>query len=235
MLSPDQLTGVDEGHLVEVPGGHRLCPTVAEAFAALQSDAADAGFDLRIASGFRSFERQRAIWNAKAGGARPVHDDRGRPVDMPRLAATDQLRAILRFSALPGASRHHWGTDLDVYDAAAVAADYRVQLTPDEVADNGVFGQLHRWLDRRMATGCSHGFYRPYGVDRGGVAPERWHLSHAGSARDCEARLGAGLLRDCWRRHLAPGGLLLRGEIEAELEALVARYVTVPPNWCPAG
>ncbi|WP_347136719.1 M15 family metallopeptidase [Parahaliea mediterranea] len=234
VLSADQLTGVDESHLVEVPGGHRLCPAVAGDFAALQRDAAAAGFDLRIASGFRSFERQRAIWNAKAGGVRTVHDDRGRPLDMARLAPGEQLRAILRFSALPGASRHHWGTDLDVYDAAAVAADYRVQLTPGEVADDGVFGPLHRWLDARMAAGRSRGFYRPYGVDRGGVAPERWHLSHAGSARDCESRMGGRLLRDCWRRHLAPDGLLLRGEIEAELEMLVARYVTVPPDWCPA-
>ncbi|MFN2168980.1 MAG: M15 family metallopeptidase, partial [Anaerolineae bacterium] len=132
-----------------------------------------AGFELAIASSFRSFERQRAIWNAKACGARPVHDDVGCAIDMARLDPAQQLRAILRFSALPGASRHHWGTDLDVYDAAAVAPGYQLRLSPEEVADEGVFGPLHRWLDGRMAAGRSHGFYRPYGVDRGGVAGDR--------------------------------------------------------------
>ena len=38
----------------------------------------------------------------------------------------------MRWSAIPGSSRHHWGTDLDVYDAAAVTPDYQVQLTPQE-------------------------------------------------------------------------------------------------------
>ena len=43
-----------------------------------------------------------------------------------------------------------------------------------EVARGGVFDSLHSWLDARMAAGESHGFYRPYARDRGGVAPERW-------------------------------------------------------------
>jgi LAS superfamily LD-carboxypeptidase LdcB len=234
MLSPAQLTGVDDSHLVTLPDGHRLCPAVAEAFAALQRDAREAGFELAIASSFRSFERQRAIWNAKACGARAVHDDAGCAVDLGRLTPAQRLQAILRFSALPGASRHHWGTDLDVFDAAAVAPGYRVQLSPQEVAEDGVFGPLHRWLDARMAAGESHGFYRPYGEDRGGVAPERWHLSHAPSSLGCAQRVDAQALLACWRRELAPGELLLEEEIARRLPELVARYVTVAPGWCPA-
>ena len=178
-LNPRQLTGLDDTHLVTLADGHRLQSEVARAFTALQSDARNAGFELSIASSFRPFCRQLAIWNGKADGTRPIHDDQGRPISIERLSRTEQLHAILRFSAMPGTSRHHWGTDLDVYDAAAVPSEYPLQLSPDEVAAGGVFDRLHCWLDERLAAGESHGFFRPYGKDRGGVAPERWHLSYA--------------------------------------------------------
>ena len=144
------------------------------------------------------------------------------------------MRAILRYSAIPGTSRHHWGTDLDVYDAAALPADYRLQLSPQEVAPGGLFDPLHRWLDERMAAGASQGFFRPYARDSGGVAPERWHLSFAPLAQVCEARLSRELLLACWE--CAPGEepLALLDEIQADLPAILARYVAVAPGWCPA-
>ena len=83
-----------------------------------------------------------------------------------------------------------------------------------------------------MAAGESYGFFRPYARDRGGVAPERWHLSYAPLALDCNGRIGAAQLLACWDRHL-PDGLLLRPAIEAELEELLARYVAVAEGWCP--
>ena len=75
---------------------------------------------------------------------------------------------------LPGGSRHHWGTDVDVIDAAALPPDYRVQLVPEEYAPGGVFERLTPWLDANMAR---FGFYRPYATGHGGarrraVAPE---------------------------------------------------------------
>ncbi len=230
LLSQAQLTGRDDSHLVAVDGGHRLLPATASAFAALQRDARAAGFELAIASSYRPFDRQLAIFNGKARGERAVHDDAGRPLAMEPLSAEQRLQAILRFSALPGTSRHHWGSDLDVYDASAVDADYRVQLTPQEVDPAGPFGPLHAWLDERMAAGKSHGFYRPYAEDRGGVAPERWHLSHAPQARQCEGRLSLSGLLDCWR-----GELELFAEVEARAGELLARYVEVPAGWCPGG
>ncbi len=232
VLTADQLTGRDERHLVELAGGHRLQPAAAAAFALLRADAREAGFDLAIASSYRSYARQRLIWNGKAGGERPVHDDNGNPVPVLTLDAAERIRVILRFSALPGTSRHHWGTDLDVYDAAAVPAGYVLQLSPQEVAPGGPFDPLHRWLDARMAAGDSHGFYRPYGIDRGGVAPERWHLSYAPLAASCGGRVTAALLRDCWE--CDPQPLLLRKELETRLPELLARYVEVPDDWCPA-
>jgi LAS superfamily LD-carboxypeptidase LdcB len=232
-LNIRQLTGREESHLLLLPGGHKLQPDAALAFAALQADALEAGFELAVASSFRSFGRQLAIWNGKAGGDRPVYDDAGRVVNMAGLSRSEQLHAILRYSAVPGTSRHHWGTDLDVYDAAAVAADYRLQLSPQEVAAGGVFDPLHCWLDQRMAAQESHGFYRPYATERGGVAPERWHLSYAPLALECSSRLTAQALLECWECEESAQELLLREEIEAALPQIIARYVAVNDGWCP--
>lgn len=234
-LTTDQLLGLDDSHLDSLAGGHRLQKAAANAFAALCEDARKAGFEPAIASSYRSFDRQLAIFNAKASGARIVHDDDGAIVVMEALSPVQQLHAILRFSALPGTSRHHWGTDLDIYDLKAVPVDYAVQLTPQEVSTGGVFDPFHCWLDERIALEQSHGFFRPYALDRGGVSPERWHLSYAPLSRSCDRRLDAGMLREVWRA--MPGGaeLALQDLVSAELDNLLERYVRVPADWCPRG
>ena len=232
-LTPRQLTGLDDSHLVTLPDGHRVQHAVAEALCALQADARQAGFELAIASSFRSFARQLAIWNGKARGERPVFDDADRRLTLASLTPEEQLHAILRFSAIPGTSRHHWGTDLDVYDASAVPADYAVQLSLSEVTAGGPFEALHTWLDARMAAGESYGFFRPYGLDRGGVACERWHLSFAPLSVACAAQLQVELVRASWDDTTA-GELLLRSELERSLAATLQRYVSVPDDWCIA-
>lgn len=186
------LTGHTEDHLCAeheaAELGVLVHRDVAGPFRALQSRAADEGFDLQILSGFRGFEHQLSIWNRKVRGELAVLDSEARPIDIGTLSERELVFAILRWSALPGASRHHWGTDLDVFDAASKPDGYDIELIPEEVDSGGMFGPLHDWLDLRMAAGEAHGFYRPYDVDRGGVAPERWHLSYA--------PLGSAYLRD---------------------------------------
>lgn len=232
-LSAAQLLGLDDSHLDTLPGGHRLQGAAANAFAALCEDARKAGFDPAIASSYRSFDRQLVIFNAKVSGARTVHDDDGAIVVMEALTPMQQLHAILRFSALPGTSRHHWGTDLDVYDLKAVPEEYAVQLTPQEVATGGVFDPFHCWLDERIAMEQSHGFFRPYAVDRGGVSPERWHLSYAPLSRNCDRRIDAGGLREAWRALSGGVELALQDLVSAELDNLLERYVRLPADWCP--
>jgi LAS superfamily LD-carboxypeptidase LdcB len=220
-LTESQLLGLEESHVEADSRGRKLHVACREAFERLREDALEQGFELEIASAFRSFERQRLIWNAKADGERPLHDDRGRVLDASALDDDDLLHAILRYSAMPGASRHHWGTDLDIYDAAAVAADYRVQLTPQEVADDGPFGAMHRWLDARIESDSAQGFFRPYASDRGGVAPERWHISFAPLARECMQHLSAELL---WSA-LEASDLRLLELIQDQQLALYQRYI----------
>ena len=231
-LTLAQLTGMAESHLVAMPCGNAMQRQAADAFARLQGDAREAGYQLAIASGFRSFARQAAIWNGKASGVRPIHDDRGLPIDSAKLSNRQLLHAILRFSALPGTSRHHWGSDVDVFDVAAVDAGYAVQLTPQEVAPGGCFDAFHCWLDERMAADESHGFFRPYARDTGGVAVERWHLSYAPISVSCAGQLSAEAINECW--DYCDDEIMLRSELQVELANIMQRYVTVEESWCPA-
>jgi LAS superfamily LD-carboxypeptidase LdcB len=193
----------------------------------LRASAVDAGFDRRVASSSRSFERQLLIWNNKASGLRPVLDERGLPLDIARLGELDLVYAILRWSALPGASRHHWGTDLDVYDASRMPPGYQVQLTQAETEGDGFFADFHRWVSVELAAG-HYDFYRPYAKDTGGVAPEPWHLSYAPLAVAYAQALTPALLRE----QLAQTDIVLKSCILDNLDDIYQRFVCVD-TVCP--
>ena len=153
--------GLSTEHLVSITPDLRAEGETAGAFQALGRRAAERGLDLRVASAFRDYDRQVRIINDKWMGARPVTDGEGRLLDRARYDDDEWLHLILRFSALPGTSRHHWGTDLDIWDASAVDADYRLLLSPSEYAPSGPFFEMTRWLDDLMATDDAEGFYKP--------------------------------------------------------------------------
>jgi LAS superfamily LD-carboxypeptidase LdcB len=225
MLSEAAVVGLTDTHLcddaVAAVLGARVHVDAAADLERLREAAARDGFALTLTSGFRSFERQRSIWNRKVDGQLAVLDSTGTPLDVTTLSPTALMYAIMRWSALPGASRHHWGTDIDVYDAATTPEGYEVQLIPAEVDPGGMHGAMHQWLDARIADGTSFGFYRPYDRDRGGVAPERWHLSYAPVSAQCEAVLTLDVLRDT----IAAGDLRLADVILEQLPALYVRFV----------
>jgi LAS superfamily LD-carboxypeptidase LdcB len=226
-LEPDAfiLTGRAESHLCSQDDaerfGAKVHQEVVTPFRQLQTDAQEEGFDLRIHSGFRDFDRQLSIWNRKATGKLAVLDSVARPLDIETLTQRELVFAILRWSALPGASRHHWGTDLDVYDHAAKPEGYEIELIPDEVNPGGMFGPMHEWLDDRIDADRSYGFFRPYDRDRGGVAPERWHLSHASVADGYLRRLTVPTLREAIER----ADMQLAEAVLADLEEIYERFV----------
>src|SRR5690242_1793144 len=144
-------------------------------FLALRAAAAEAGIDLTPYSAFRDFAAQVEIWNRKFRGERPLYDRDGNVRDHASLSEAQIVEAILVWSAVPGASRHHWGSEIDVFDAAAMPEGYRVNLLPEEYAAGGVFARLAGWLDDNLQR---FEFFRPYDRDRGGVYPEPWHISY---------------------------------------------------------
>ena len=177
VFSLEQLTGRARDHLADLSDSRcSLHREVVPPFLAMRAAAAADGIELAAFSGFRDFERQLAIWNGKFRGERPMQDQAGRPLDALSLPPAERVTAILWWSALPGASRHHWGTDLDVMDPHMLPPGYRLQVVPSEYLPGGPFERLTAWLDEHMHA---YGFFRPYDTDRGGVRPEPWHLSHA--------------------------------------------------------
>jgi LAS superfamily LD-carboxypeptidase LdcB len=224
-MNPPNLTGRDESHLCSTEDAERLSVSVhrdvVAPFDELRSAAAPAGHDVTILSGFRSFDKQLSIWNRKARGELPVLDSDARPIDIATLTERELVFAILRWSALPGASRHHWGTDIDVFDAAARPAGYVIELVPNEYDGEGMFSPLSRWLDERIANGTSFGFFRPYDRDRNGIAPERWHLSYGPLSGGFARKLTADVLRET----VEAADLMLKGVVLENLDEIMDRFV----------
>jgi LAS superfamily LD-carboxypeptidase LdcB len=188
-----ELTGRARTHVVELlQPACALHYEVVASFLAMREAAANERLELVARSSFRDFDTQLAIWNRKWRGERPILDRQGNHLDRACLADADCVDAILCWSAVPGGSRHHWGTDIDVIDAASVPAGYSVQLIPSEYAADGVFSRLAAWLDANMNR---FGFFRPYRNDRGGVSPEPWHLSYAPVAGPALEALSLSMLR----------------------------------------
>ena len=131
------------------------------------------------------------------------------------------------WTALPGASRHHWGSDCDVIDRAALERGAAVELLAADYAPGGRFAHLSRWLS---AHAHEYGFFLPYDRDRGGVQPEPWHLSFAPVAGPALAALDLKLLRDA----LAGAKLDGRTSVEVQLAELYDRYVAAVAPLPPA-
>lgn|SRR5512138_2305826 len=172
-----ELTGRARTHVIDLlEPACSLHYEVVASWLAMRDAAAVDGIDLQVRSSFRDFMTQLAIWNSKWRGERPLYDREGRLLRRDQLNDSQAVDAILLWSALPGGSRHHWGSDLDVVDAAEIPTGYKVELLPSEYARGGLFEKLTRWLDAHMHE---FGFFRPYRTERGGVSPEPWHLSYA--------------------------------------------------------
>jgi LAS superfamily LD-carboxypeptidase LdcB len=219
MFNELELTGRAATHVVQRDDiGAAVHRDALEPFLALKAAAAGAGIELEIASGFRDFAAQLRIWNMKYRGERPLYDEAGNIRDRASLNSQELIAGILCWSALPGASRHHWGTDIDVIDRAALPDGFRYRLVPEEYAEGGVFARLNAWLDENI----SHfEFFRPYAAYQGGVYPEPWHLSHLPTAsialRLLTPELVAATLRDA--------DLLGKDEVLAQLANLYRNYV----------
>ncbi|MEN1784579.1 MAG: M15 family metallopeptidase [Bacteroidota bacterium] len=137
-----------------------------DAYLKMKKAAYEAGFDLKMVSSYRSFNRQRAIWERKYNA---YTQDRG----MAPLAAIEK---IIEYSTIPGTSRHHWGTEVDVIDGnPKVTGDV---LVPEKFEEGGPFEGLKQWLDKNSE---SFGFYLTYtnAPGRRGFKYEPWHYSYA--------------------------------------------------------
>lgn len=179
-VTAKQTFGLTQDHLQTDANGFSVHSFVIEDMQNMQQAALSDGIKLTAASSFRSLERQAIIWNRKFDGERPVFDRAGKQVNMQTLSDWQKVQAILLYSALPGASRHHWGTDIDVYDIASIDENYQLQLEPSEYEKNGPFYNLSNWLESNAEN---FNFYRPYLSNNAPIAQELWHVSHKPTAQ----------------------------------------------------
>ena len=134
-------------------------------FEKMRLEALKSGIKLHVVSAFRSYNRQMEIWNRKY-------------TDFTKqgLSPTASIFKIVEYSTLPGTSRHHWGTDIDLIDAA-VKAPSNV-LHADHFHGIGVFCKMKEWMNENAEK---FGFYEVY-TDlpaRKGFKYEPWHFSFA--------------------------------------------------------
>ncbi len=137
-----------------------------DAFLDMKKAAYSAGFDIKMVSSYRSFDRQQAIFERKF--IKYTETDGMKPID-----AIDK---IIEYSTIPGTSRHHWGTDIDIIDGyPKVSGDV---LVPEKFEKGGPFEAFKNWLD---ANAQKFGFYLVYTDDyfRKGFKYEPWHYSYA--------------------------------------------------------
>ena len=153
-----ELTGRVRTHIMDVDDpGCALHRDTVQPFLDMRAAAAAQGIDLVPVSSFRDFEHQRRIWNEKYRGERTLYDRAGRALDRRALSEIGLIDAILCWSAMPGASRHHWGSDIDVVDRGALPDLRAVKLLPIEFGPGGAI-RASRCVARRRTWRVSASF-----------------------------------------------------------------------------
>lgn len=162
-FSADRLSGRVVAEMRDDFSG--LQPEVVEAFKKMAEAAAKEGIDLKVVSGFRSYRRQAEIWN-----------DKYKEYRKEGLTPLQVVERITEYSTIPGTSRHHWGTDLDLIDAAP--GETEGVLVAGKFEAGGPFAKMKQWMD---AHAGDYGFYLVYTNDPGrkGFHYEPWHYSYA--------------------------------------------------------
>lgn len=136
------------------------------AFKKMQQAALKDSIQIKIVSSFRSFTQQKNIWNEKylrytKEGNTPIQ----------------AIEKIIEYSTIPGTSRHHWGTDIDIIDGGVIDPDDDV-LQTQFFDEPNIYKPLKTWLDTNANT---YGFYLVYtdDINRTGFKYEPWHYSYA--------------------------------------------------------
>ena len=136
-----------------------------DAFLAMKEAAAADGIKIKMVSSFRSFAKQQSIFERKY--------ERYTEEGMEPLEAIDK---IIEYSTIPGTSRHHWGTDIDIIDGNVKSSGD--VLVPKKFESDGPYEAFKNWMD---ANSKAFDFYLVYTNDprRKGFKYEPWHYSYA--------------------------------------------------------
>ena len=101
-INTEILIGMDDSRIVS--DTILLEKETYSAFIKMKDAAEKDGIKIKLVSGFRDFYRQQIIWNNKYKKFTKEF----------LLDGPSAIKEIIRFSTIPGTSRHHWGTEIDV-------------------------------------------------------------------------------------------------------------------------
>lgn len=157
-----QLAGLSVSHLTSTK---TLEKQTYLAFLKMKNAALKDNINIQVVSGFRSFERQKTIFERKLRNNKKAG-----------LSTEDNLKKIITYSTIPGTSRHHWGTDLDIIDANQPQPKGGL-LNPENYHGLGNYCGIKEWME---ANANQFGFYLVYTANyhRKGFNYEPWHYSY---------------------------------------------------------
>tara|TARA_B100000780_G_scaffold88832_1_gene61193 strand:+ start:784 stop:1494 length:711 start_codon:yes stop_codon:yes gene_type:complete len=169
LFTQTQLTGQSEINMIQ-NRNFQLLPEVARSFELMKEAALKDSINIKIVSSFRSFNKQKKIWNRKF----KKNDSLG-------FSKNKNILKIIEYSTIPGTSRHHWGTDIDIVDDN-FKPEGDVLLT-EKFYNDGPYVQLKKWLDMNSEK---FGFYIVYTKNskRKGFKHEPWHYSFKPISKD---------------------------------------------------
>lgn len=144
--------------------GYQLLKEAHDAFVKLKTEALKSDIRIQVVSSYRGYHHQNSIWERKYN--RNINNG---------LTPQESINKIIEYSTIPGTSRHHWATDIDIIDAN-VAQPSSV-LQPRHFEDNGCYRKLKLWMNDNAHT---FGFYLVYTneTNRKGFKYEPWHYSY---------------------------------------------------------
>ena len=162
IYSKNQLIGKEHPHFYGK--GFNLQKEAFNAFTKMQKAALKEGIKIKVVSSFRSYAQQESIWKSKY----VRYTKQG-------LSPQEAIAKIIEYSTIPGTSRHHWGTDVDIVDGAVKEPSEDV-LQAKFFEKDKVYSKLKKWLDKNAH---SYGFYLVYTKNpkRKGFKYEPWHFS----------------------------------------------------------
>lgn len=162
----NQLIGKGNSDIIGNTYTSKMHRDTSEAFQKMKRAASKENINIEVVSAYRSFQRQKEIFEGKY----KRFTNQG-------LSPTEAIQKIIEYSTIPGTSRHHWGTDIDIIDANASPRPKSV-LQPELFHGEGPFCKLKDWLNIHAN---SFGFYEVYtdNANRKGFKYEPWHFSYA--------------------------------------------------------
>ncbi|WP_310992565.1 M15 family metallopeptidase [Aequorivita marina] len=161
----NQLLGKGNPDIIGNSYTSKMNKTAKEAFNQMKAAAAKENINIEVVSAYRSFNRQKQIFEGKY-----------KRFTKQGLTPEKAIEKIIEYSTIPGTSRHHWGTDLDLIDANAPRPAN--VLMPENYHGNGPYCGFKEWLN---ANAEKFGFYEVYtdNGNRKGFKYEPWHFSYA--------------------------------------------------------